>query len=118
MLKNESVQTQSAALQQQRSRAVEIPNALPMHLQVLDLARHTVIAPDGRRYVVATFDDRRVGRNYVTAIYPQQNDYLTLVRLTISEFSDATPEEAVQRHISVVQTINREGVRKFGKTAS
>ena len=85
MLKDESAHTQSAALQQQQSRAVEIPDALPMRLQVPDLARHTVIAPDGKRYVVATFDVRRVGRNYVTAIYLQQNGYLILVRLTIAE---------------------------------
>jgi hypothetical protein len=117
MLKNESAHTQLAALQQQQSHAVEIPDALPLRLQVLDLARHTVIAPDGKRYVVATFDDRRVGRNYVTAIYPQQNDYLTLVRLTIAEFSSATLQEAIQRHISVVQAIQQGEIRKFGKTA-
>ena len=117
MLKDESAHTQSAALQQQQSRTVEIPDALPMRLQVPDLARHTVIAPDGKRYVVATFDDRRVGRNYVTAIYPQQNDYLTLVRLTIAELSSATPEEAIQRHISVVHAIQQGEIRKFGKKA-
>ncbi len=117
MLTNEPAHTPSAALQQQQSYAVELLDALPMRLQVLDLARHTVIAPDGKRYVVATFDDRRLGRNYVTAIYPQQNDYLTLVRLTIAEFSSPNPEEAIQRHISVAQTIQQDGVRKFSKTA-
>src|SRR5437867_2619618 len=80
-----------------QTRFVDIPNALPMRLQLLDVARHTVVAPDGKRYVVATFNDTRLGRGYVTAVYPQQNEYLTLVRLTICEFSHPTAEEAMQQ---------------------
>src|SRR5512135_2877585 len=60
--------------------AVSIPDAAPVRLQTLDLARHVAIAPDEKRYVVATFDDHRVGNGFVTAIYPQQNDYLTLIQ--------------------------------------
>lgn len=114
---HETANTQSAALQHQEARKVQIPDALPMRLQALDLARHTVIDPDEKRYVVATFDDRRLDRGYVTAIYPQQNNYLTLVRLVIAEFSSATPEEAIQRHISVAQTIQQGRIKEFSKTA-
>ena len=88
-------------------RAVEIPNTPVVRLQTLDLARHVAIAPDGTRYVVATFDDNRLGRGYITAIYPQQNDYLTLIRLVIREIRSKTIEQAIQQHISVVQTIQQ-----------
>ncbi len=117
MLKDDAVNNQPLTVQLPSTRAVEIPNALPMRVQTLDLARHTVIAPDEQRYVVATFDDRRLGRGYITAIYPQQNGYLTLVRLTIREFSSATPEEAIQRHIMLAQAIQQGKVREFHKTA-
>ncbi|MBV9229089.1 MAG: hypothetical protein JOZ18_07230, partial [Chloroflexi bacterium] len=60
---------------------VEIPNAFPVRLQTLDLARHTAVAPNGKRYVVATFNDNHLNRGYITAVYPQQNGYLTLLRL-------------------------------------
>lgn len=116
MLKNDAVNNHPFTLQPQHARAVEIANALPMHLQTLDLARHTIIDPDGNRYVVATFDDCHLGRGYVTAIYPQQNDYLTLVRLTIAEFSSPTPEEAIQRHITVAQALQQGRVKEFSKT--
>jgi len=57
--------------------ALEIPNAPPVRLQASDLARHVAIDPDGKRYVVATFDDKYVDKSFVTAIYPQQNGYHT-----------------------------------------
>ena len=98
-----------------QARAVEIVDALPMRLYALDLARHIVIAPDDRRYVVATFDDTRLDRGYVTAVYPQQNGYLTLVRLILAEFSSATPNEAIKRHMSVVQAIQQGRLKEFSK---
>ncbi len=94
-------------------RAVEIANALPVRLQELDLARHVAIAPDGKCFVVATFDDRRLGRGYVSAVYPQQNNYLTLYRLVVCEFSSNTPEEAIQRHIALVQAIQRDTLNSY-----
>jgi hypothetical protein len=94
-----------SALQNQQSPDIEVAQAVPMRLQTLDLARHTVIAPDGRRFVVGTFDDTRVGNGYVTDVYPQQNGYLTLVRLTLAQFSSPTPQEALKRHMAVVQAI-------------
>ncbi len=87
------------------TRSVDIPNAPPVHLQTLDLARHIAIDPNGKRYVVATFDDTRLGRGYVTALYPQQNGYLTLYRLVIREWSCGSAELAIQQHIRLVQTI-------------
>ncbi len=97
-------------------RAIEIPNAAPVHLQTLDLARHIAIAPDGKRYVVAVFDDRSTGRGYVSAVYPQQNGYLTLVRLPVCELSSETAEQAVQRHIELVEAIQQGKIKKYLKT--
>ena len=89
------------------TRAVTITNAPPIRLQTLDLARHVAIAPNGRRYVVATFDDTRLGNGFVTDVYPQQNEYLTLVRIVVCSFSSQNEEDAVQRHIAVVQGIQQ-----------
>jgi hypothetical protein len=110
-------QSSSQELTTTQPGAVEIPSSLPMGLHALDLARHTVIAPDGKRFVVATFDDTRLGRGYVTGVYPQQNEYLTLVRLPISEVSHATPEEALQHHVAVTQAIQRGKLNEFLKSS-
>jgi hypothetical protein len=88
-------------------RQVEVPGALPVRLQKLDLARHVAIAPDGKRYVVATFDDKRLDRDYVTVIYPQQYGYLTMIRLAVYEVSSATPQRAVEQHIALIQAIQQ-----------
>ena len=109
-------QSNSQELTKTQNHEVEIPNELPMRLQALDLARQTVIAPDEKRFVVATFDDTRLGRGYVTAVYPQQNGYLTLVRLAICEFSSATPEEAMQRHMALAQAIQQGKLNEFLKS--
>src|SRR5438045_1195181 len=115
MAKNTS-KSNSQELTKTQTREVEILNALPMRLQAQDLARHTVIAPDEKRFVVATFDDTRLGRGYVTAVYPQQNGYLTLVRLVIGEFSSATSEEAMQRHTALVQAVHLGNLSEFLKS--
>ncbi|HEX6554622.1 MAG TPA: hypothetical protein VF026_17780 [Ktedonobacteraceae bacterium] len=100
-----------------RTQAVEITNALPIRLHAFDLARHAVISPDGRRFVVATSDDTHIGRGYITTVYPQQNDYLTLVRLTILETTSNTPEEAIKRHISVAQAIQQGKLQDLNRFA-
>jgi hypothetical protein len=87
--------------------ALEIPNAPPVRLQVSDLARHVAIAPDGLRYVVATFNDKYVDKSLVTAIYPQQNGYLTLYRLLVFQIKSETTEDALQRHVAFVQAIQQ-----------
>ena len=121
MLKNNteksSLPLTNSALKSQHARAVEIADALPMRLYALDLARHAVTAPNGSRYVVATFDDTRIGRGYVTGVYPQQNGYLTLVRLPAAELSSDTPDEAYKRHVSVVQAIQQGRLNDVKKTA-
>ena len=89
------------------SRTVTVPNAPPIRLQTLDVARHVAIAPNGKRYVVATFNDTRLGNGIVTDVYPQQNEYLTLVRIIVCSFSSQTEDEAVQRHVSVIQAIQQ-----------
>ncbi len=88
-------------------RAIEILNAPSVLLQTLDIARHVAIAPNGKRYVVATYDDSLLGHDFVTAIYPQQNEYLTLVRMIVREFQSSTIDQAIQRHISTVQAIQQ-----------
>jgi hypothetical protein len=86
-------------------RELEIPGALPVRLQTLDLARHIAIDPQGKRYVVATFDDSRLQRDYITAVYPQQSGYLTLICLVIAEFQSQTPEEAFEQQVAVIKAI-------------
>lgn len=108
MVKNDAIeneQTQQALAAQTHQRGIDIAHVLPMRLQTLDLDRETVIAPDDKRYVVGTFDDRRIGRGYITAIYPQQNSYLTLVRLPVAELSTANPDDAMNQHAAVIQAI-------------
>ena len=100
-----------------QTQAVEITNALPIRLHALDLARHVVISPDGKRFVVATSDDTHLGRGYITAVYPQQNDYLTLVRLTILQTVSKTPEDAIKRHISVAHSIQQGKLKELNKFA-
>ncbi len=118
MLKNEAVEDDQSLVVPSTSqkRSVEIPNALPVRLQRLDVARHVAIAPDGKRYVVATFDDTVVGQGYMTAVYPQQNGYLTLLRLVIYERESETLEEAVQSQISCVQSIQRGKLQELVKS--
>lgn len=102
-----SSSAQTQALQPAHPQTVEVTDALPIRLHVLDLARHSIAAPDGKRFVVATFDDTHLGRGYMTAIYPQQYNYQTLVRLEIAHFSSPTPEEAMRRHIATLQAIHQ-----------
>ncbi|MFL5627568.1 MAG: hypothetical protein ACJ788_18470 [Ktedonobacteraceae bacterium] len=120
MLKNDTTNNDQAmsnsGLQFKQPRALEIAHALPMRLQSLDLKRHTVIAPDGKRYVVATYDDSRLRRGFVTSVFPQQNDYLTLVRLTIAEYSSATPDEAIQRHMATAESIQKGQMENLSKS--
>ena len=100
-----------------RNIAIDIPNAPAVKLQTLDLARHVAIAPDGKRYVVATFDESHLGRDYVTTVYPQQSNYLTLVRLPVCELFSQTPQEAVQRHITTIQTIQNGKLKELTPSA-
>lgn len=99
-------------------RAIEIPNALPVVLQTLDIARHIAIAPNGKRYVVATYDDSLLGRDFVTDVYPQQNEYLTLVRLTVCQFTSSTIDQAIQRHVSAVQIIQQGKINELKASAT
>ncbi len=99
-------------------RDIEIPNALPVILQTLDIARHAVIAPNGKRYVVATYDDSLLGHDFITAIYPQQSEYLTLVRLTIREFTSPSIDQAIQRHVTSVQIIQQGRVDELREGAT
>jgi hypothetical protein len=89
------------------TREIVVPDAPPVRLQRLDIARHVAVTPQGKRYVVATFDDRHLKRGFVTAIYPQQNGYLTLVRLLVREFHNEDIEQAVQQHIKSIEAIQK-----------
>ena len=99
-------------------RAIDIPNALPVVLQTLDIARHTAIAPNGKRYVVATYDDTLHGQGLITAVYPQQNEYLTLVRLTVLQYVNTTIDQATQRHITTVQAIQQGKINELKESAT
>lgn len=105
--RNEQSTAQTLAVQASRSYSIEVANALPMRRYVLDLARHSTLAPNRKRYVVATFDDTHLQNGYVTAVYPQQYDYLTLIRLETAHFSSATPEAALKRHLATIQAIQQ-----------
>ena len=94
-------------------RGLEIPSAAPVRLQTLDFARHTAIAPDGKRYVVATYDESHLNRGIVSAVFPQQNGYLTLVRLTVCEFLSTTVDDAFQRHVELVQAVQQGKLRAY-----
>lgn len=94
---------------------LELVGALPVRLQTLDLARHIVQSPEKKNYVVATYTDPNVGREIVTAIFPVQGGYLTLVRLTIREFITDDPEEAIDRHIAVVDVIQQGTLKAYLK---
>ncbi len=107
MLNSDTIDAEQSLVSPSMPSSIEIPNAPPVRLQKLDLARNIAIAPDGKRYVVATFDDTRLKQGYTTAVYPQQAGYLTLLRLQILEVLSETPEQAIQRHISLIQTIQR-----------
>lgn len=119
MLRNDAVDDdQSARSASANPRGVEIVNAPPVWLQTLDLARNVGIAPDGNRYVVATFDDSRISGKYVTAVYPQQNGYLTLLRLLVGEMQSDTPVQAMQLHQSVIRAIQQGNLQEFMRTHS
>lgn len=99
--------------QMARTQAIEVPEAGSIRLQRLDLARHAVTAPDGRQYVVATFDDTRAGNGYISAVYPQQGGYLTLVRLVVCEYSSESSQEAAQRHIELAEAIQQGRLNEY-----
>ncbi len=92
------------ALSNQR-RNVEIPNAAPVRLHTDDLARHVATAPNGKRYVVASYIDAVMGSPCRTTVFPQQGGYLTLVRLPICSFSSQTLDAAILQHQKVIQAI-------------
>jgi hypothetical protein len=88
-----------------------IHNAAPVRLQTLDYARHVAVAPDGKRYVVATYDETHLGRGIISVVYPQQNGYLTLVRLLLYEHGSETLDEALECHVELVHAIQRGKLR-------
>jgi len=113
MSDNEAVETELSTISTLKKPTVEIPGVAPVQLHTLDLARHIAIAPDEKRYVVATFDGTRIGRKYVVAVYPQQGNYLTLIRLPVCEFHTELAEHAVQRHIALVQAIQKGNLKTY-----
>ena len=116
MLRNDAVDSDDQSLvasSTNQTWEVEIPDAPTVRLQTLDLARHVAIAPDKRRYVVATYNDTHISGSYITAVYPQQNGYLTLVRLMVRSFRSETPEQAIQLHRALVQAIQQDQLDKF-----
>ena len=120
MLRNDAVDSEQSLVASATNRTweVEIHDAPTVRLQTLDLARHVAIAPDKRCYVVATYNDTHISGSYITAVYPQQNGYLTLVRLMVHAFKSETPEQAVQLHKALIQAIQQGTLDKFIKARS
>ncbi len=121
MLRNDAVDSDEQSLVSSLTNQtwkVEVPDAPTVRLQTLDLARHVAITPDKRRYVVATYNDTHISGSYITAVYPQQNGYLTLVRLMVRSFKSETPEQAIQLHKALIQVIQQDTLDKFIKTRS
>jgi hypothetical protein len=94
-------------------RELVIPNAAPVRLQTLDYARHVAVASDGKCYIVATYDETHLGRGIISVVYPQQNGYLTLVRLPLYEQSSGTLDEALECHVELVYAIQQGKLRKY-----
>ena len=113
MSENDTVETELSTLSILKRSVVEIPDAASVQLQTLDLARHVAKSPDGKHYVVATFDSTRIGQKYVIAVYPQQGNYLTLIRLPVCEFHAELPEDAMQQHCALVQTIQKGNLKTY-----
>ena len=116
MLNREIIETKLSTLPttSREKRGLEIPNAAPVRLQTLDFARHIAIAPDGKRYVVATYDETHLQRGITSAVYPQQNGYLTLVQLVVCKFSTTKVQDALQQHVALVQAIQQGKPKQAG----
>jgi hypothetical protein len=115
MLNRETIETEQLSLLALSGeiRGLEIPNAAPVRLQTLDFARHIAVAPDGKRFVVATYDETHLQRGIMSAVFPQQNGYLTLVQLAVCKFSATKLQDALQRHVELVQATQQGNLRKY-----
>jgi hypothetical protein len=115
MLNRETTETRLSPLPTpSRDRSgLEIPNAAPVRLQTLDFARHIAVAPDGKRYVVATFDETHLQRGIISAVFPQQNGYLTLVQLAVCKFSSTKVQDALKCHVELVQAVQQGKLREY-----
>ena len=115
MLSRDMIETKASHLSASADakRGLEIPNAAPVRLQTLDFARHIAIAPDGKRYVVATYDETHLQRGIITSVFPQQNGYLTLVQLALCKFSATKLHDALQHHVALVQSIQQGKLREY-----
>src|SRR5579859_803070 len=109
MINRETIETKLSipSAPSREKRGLEIPNAAPVRLQTLDFARHIAVAPDGKRYVVATYDETHLQRGIITSVFPQQNGYLTLVQLALCKFSTTKLQDALQHHVALVQSIQQ-----------
>jgi hypothetical protein len=115
MLNRETIETKLSPLPapSREKRGLEIPNAPPVRLQTLDFARHIAVAPDGKRFVVATYDETHLKRGIISAVFPQQNGYLTLVQLAVCKFSTTKLQDALQRHVELVQAVQQGNLREY-----
>ena len=117
MFNGETTETQLSSIPapSREKSGLEIPNAAPVRLQTLDFARHIAVAPDGKRYVVATYDETHMQRGIISAVFPQQNGYLTLVQLAVCKFSTTKLQDALQHHVALVQAVQQGKLREYIK---
>lgn len=74
-----------------------------------ELARHRIITADGLDYLVATADESRRGRGYVTAAYPVARGYLVMLRQPLCELRCEDDSEAHAQHAQLVDVLAQLG---------
>jgi hypothetical protein len=74
-----------------------------------ELARHRVLTADGLDYVVATVDERHLGRGYTTAAYPVSRGYLVMMRQPLCVLASREDDEAHSQHGLLVRALVEAG---------
>lgn len=74
-----------------------------------ELARHRVITADGADYMVATADERRRGKGYVTAAYPVARGYLVMMRQPLCTLDCPDEAAAREQHTLLVRVLTQGG---------
>jgi hypothetical protein len=76
-----------------------------------EVARHRLITADGLDYVVATADERRQGRGFVTSALPVVRGYLVMMRQPLCALTSMSEEAARNQHTLLVNVLVEGGTR-------
>ena len=74
-----------------------------------ELARHRVVTADAQDYVVASADERHLGRGYTTAAYPVSRGYLVMMRQPLCVISSQDERDAREQHMLLVDLLMESG---------